>query len=427
MVGSFCKQCKKLLEHQTNGFCDKTCRTKHWYAEKRKANPSTIYSYTCQICSKGFGSSFPPGAKNSPRNCKEKECRKEAYRRWARKFANGGAKTVNEFGEKPCRSCNKLFKPADRGQGHTFVCCSAECDEKDNQAIILPRLRTQIRQKKYGAVKAGDVTDAIFYSTYKEPLRPVDKGYGFHGTVLYSPKNDLIQCHECGEWAKTLYGRGHLQLHNLSQDQYKEKYGLARKTKLVAEGLRKKQAQNYINRSPEFHKQAAIELAKYQSPEHKKTMTGKTIRLETRNKRGNCPDQLLDKMIQAVDEKGRISQDLFIRRWGNHYLSTIRLIYGSWEEAVRLTGFVSGRQQPIHSYTDIELLNYLKQFYDVYKRTPTSSDFSRGFLPSTHSYMSRFGSLNSARTKAGIPNLILGGRGHWLEAKNIVGGGLNSE
>lgn len=381
----------------------------------RLNNPTKMYDYTCQICSDPFTNSHPPGSKNSPKICRKTECRKKYFLNWQRKNKN---KLTDENGMRPCKICATKFVVSERNAGHNAVTCSDSCQEIYRKKWS----RENKRKSAYGnSIGAIEVDDVMFYTTYKEPLRAVEKGHGYYGTLLYSPSKDVIQCHECGEWFKALYGgyKGHLTTHDLDKNKYLEKYELSRTTKLIAEGVRNGARERYMKRDAAFYVQAAANLKTDKAMQNRRTATlGKRIRLETKNKRGNCPDQLLDKITQVVEENnGRISIPLFKEKWGTTYQSTIAQTFGTWKKAVELVGFRDGRSD---HYTDVELLTFMSNFYQEFKRVPVNTDFARGYLPSVNVYYRRFKTLNEARRRANIPQLIMTGAcGHWLETKNL--------
>ena len=68
-------------------------------------------------------------------------------------------------------------------------------------------------------------------------------------------------------------------------------------------------------------------------------------------------------------------------------------------------------------YSKEVLLDYLKKFYKINKRTPMSSDFDRKLLPGRKFYNKNFGNLNAARHMAGVPVVIQFGYGKYKQVK----------
>ena len=151
---------------------------------------------------------------------------------------------------------------------------------------------------------------------YKEPMRAIPKkeGFGYYGAIMGSLDGKYLQCHICGN----LYGEliAHVRMaHKVSDGEYREQFQLAGSTALCSEEQR------------ELKKQRALEFFKTLTPEQKKEMQLKArrnfliwkkeagdnafkamvthpIKLETKNKRGTCPDQLLDKIRQVKEKVG---------------------------------------------------------------------------------------------------------------------------
>jgi hypothetical protein len=60
--------------------------------------------------------------------------------------------------------------------------------------------------------------------------------HGEPGVLAISPDGDQVQCHICGKWYVNL--AGHVQqTHGLTADEYKEEFGLNRRTALVGASL----------------------------------------------------------------------------------------------------------------------------------------------------------------------------------------------
>jgi len=69
--------------------------------------------------------------------------------------------------------------------------------------------------------------------------------YGQLGILAYDPVEDKVQCHICGKWYVYLFP--HLRWkHGLSDDDYREGFGLNKTQPLCAEVLSEKHRQNFI-------------------------------------------------------------------------------------------------------------------------------------------------------------------------------------
>lgn len=259
--------------------------------------------------------------------------------------------------------------------------------------------------------------DLVFFYNYKEPLKKFEEGFGYYGTLLGTPDKTKVQCHFCGGLYGSLSSK-HLKKHGLTNSQYKEKVGLSRKTALMSEETRKKEIKAYL-KNP--HKLAPDDKKRLLEARLNRRIGWKKS-LESKNKKGVCPDQLLDKIRKVATHLKRTPTRADYQRYYNENnitgtVSTIVSTFGSFDKAVLQAGFtpVTERYNKISSK---ELLHYLEEFYKINKRTPTNSDFNRGILPNRSTYHKRFGTLNTARSLAGIPLLdkISTGYGfQWVE------------
>lgn len=265
-------------------------------------------------------------------------------------------------------------------------------------------------------LKSIEGEDLIFYN-YKEPLKPVEKGYGYYGVILSTDGGERIQCHICGKTYEEL--NAHVrQAHSMNTKDYKEKYKLAYLTVLISEKRRIarqkamfKWFHSQTKEQKEFFKKRQREaFLEYLENRHLKREQPK-LTLESKNKRGTCPDQLLARIKEVSDKLGRSpSKEDFISYYGHKkYWRAILYTFGSWVKAKEMLGYsrlIGGGNNKAgipNQYTDEELLEYLKKFYENNGRIPMTSDCKRGLLPDYKTYASRFGSLPIAREMAGLP------------------------
>lgn len=259
---------------------------------------------------------------------------------------------------------------------------------------------------------------------YKEPMRAIPKseGFGYYGAVLGSLDGKYIQCHICGN----LYGEllPHVRMaHKVSNQEYREQFQLAGSTALVSEEQR------------ELKKQRALEFFKSLTPEQKEAMKRKArqnflkwkeesgdkgframvahpIKLETKNKRGTCPDQLLDKIRQVKEKVGHTPtlREFIIETGGQRYKHLIFQTFGSWNNAVKMLGFTPNENKGFKGerrvYKREELLEYLRIFAEENRTVPTATDSKRGWIPDLYVYKRHFGSLENARQEAGIYDFL---------------------
>lgn len=254
----------------------------------------------------------------------------------------------------------------------------------------------------------------LIYENYKLPLKevPKDKGFGFFGVIALSKDRDLMQCHICGK----LYANVslHIRGHKISTDDYKEQYQLAKGTSLIGEATRQKYQQLAMKRLSNLEIRVPAHILK----RHEDIRAGRIVQpaalkkltLESRNKRGLCPDQVLQKIKDLERELGHCpTVTEFKKAYGSRYLSSINFHFGGYNKACRKADLVP--RQDILNYTDEELLNKLVEFNKKYGRIPMTSDFERGLLPTARTYKNHFGTLNWARVEAGLGAVIPMARG----------------
>ncbi len=271
------------------------------------------------------------------------------------------------------------------------------------------------RKKKAHERHAPDQN--LILGPYKEPLRKVEKGFGYEGALTFDVKGRL-QCHVCGMMHDNL--GLHLRSHNnISAPEYRTRFKLSPTTALISERQREKyKMQAFIKFGSMSAEQKAERKMKskarwreWYDKEGREKMAKERISLETKNKRGICPDQLLTLIKGAYEYVGKdnmLSQNDFIDYYKTQrYMEPIRRTFGSWKRAVKACGFgigTSGKKKgtKYKRYSDDELLDLLNGFYLDTGRIPMSSDCRRGFLPMSSVFVKHFGSFAEARKKAGL-------------------------
>jgi hypothetical protein len=253
----------------------------------------------------------------------------------------------------------------------------------------------------------------LIYENYKEPLTPVEGGFGYMGTLAQNEAKTHVQCHICGNLFEALGGHIYTS-HNMTGEEYKDTFGMALNNALVADAVREKLIEGHRSH---FHKDYISEdgrpdwLVKYwdevksgkrERPTYKRTAWA----LERRNREGICPDQVLERIREFVTATGSASQDDFRRYYKEHYMGPIRYFFGGWENAIRLAGHQTVSEQLQEKYAPEKLLDYLKVFYAEHGRSPQRSDWKRGLLPPEYQYRKHWPTLNDARLAANIPAVV---------------------
>lgn len=256
-------------------------------------------------------------------------------------------------------------------------------------------------------------TLTVLYEDYKEPLKTVvqakGEGYGYMGTVAMSEDREYIQCHICGDLFRSL--SGHIRLeHKVSMREYKEDYGLSATNVLIGESLRYDLQQQNVNSKrnkgqPEGLKKHVAKLKAGEVKIHRGDHS-----LEWRNKRGLCPDQVLEKILDLKEKLGHVpSIDEFKMEYKGRFLHSIQYLHGSWSEAVRKLG--EKTREDLRRHSEEDLIEELQNFQKKYDRIPMTSDFNRGLLTNKGTFIRKFGTLNNARVAAGMNAVVpMGGR-----------------
>jgi len=244
---------------------------------------------------------------------------------------------------------------------------------------------------------------------YKEPLKAVTDGFGYFGAVQVTVDGTKIQCHVCGELFETLWP--HIMNRHpkfKKARDYKEYFGLAYETSLISEDTRARMKQrtlNWLGGMTAAERSKFMQKVSKKSKEWHKNRTTKQPKhqLETKNKRGTCPDQLLQTIKKAAEDIGHTpTKPEFIEFYASQrYIHLIYKTFGSYKTAVKMAGLTPERDL-VHEYSKEELIEYLKTYYKNTGKIPTATDCRRNLIPSTSAYIRHFGGLPNARKMAGI-------------------------
>lgn len=251
-------------------------------------------------------------------------------------------------------------------------------------------------------MKLSDLT--VIYN-YKEPLTKVTSGFGYFGCLSGTQEQDKLQCHICGELFKDL-GMHVVYKHQVERHDYKERFGLARLTKLISPTYKDEKREAFLKAFDEKKRQ------KMSKKGHDKALQtpskgGVKISLETMNKRGSCPDQIIAKILETEKKLGHVPSLVEFQRedFGQRYWALIKRTFKTWNNVLkvaRLKKIHSPSRFVTHRYHPEELLEYISIFKQEEGRIPRYSDFSNGMLPAYTTYKSHFGTLEKARQLAHI-------------------------
>jgi Homing endonuclease associated repeat/ROS/MUCR transcriptional regulator protein len=178
-------------------------------------------------------------------------------------------------------------------------------------------------------------------SVYKNPLEPVEDGYGYFGTIAKDKSGNFIQCHICGNFYEGL-SQHIAQNHKMPVAEYRTVFGVARKTRLTGERLYLKQRQLGRLRRAEVEKKPILR-AKVDKALAKGREAGQVNRqyysLERRNKLGICERQSLEKVQALAKKLGHTpSENDFAREYGRKWRTPLYYYFNTWNNAMSAAG-----------------------------------------------------------------------------------------
>lgn len=238
---------------------------------------------------------------------------------------------------------------------------------------------------------------------YKEPIRKVKNGYGYYGVVIRSKDRERVMSMKDGKFY-TAINNAHVNKFGFKNvDEYKKTFGIATTTPLCGisrSRLMQEKGIKYFERVGA----SKLKLNRELGIKANKNRAGTRMPLEIRNKRGTCPDQLLDKIsslqkkLKAVPSTGDFRQE-----YGTHYLGLLSYYFGSWVNAVKLAGFIPKSISYPQGFTTEELLERVRIFFENHGYTPLSRHFGTDVLPCARVYRKHWKTLNAVRLNAGVP------------------------
>jgi hypothetical protein len=248
----------------------------------------------------------------------------------------------------------------------------------------------------------------LTYLNYKEPLKAVEEGFGFLGTLAQTKNSNEVQCHICGGVYENL-GHHAWVKHGIKARDYRTQFKLGLRTPLCSDAFSERyKSMQLAAYSRMTDEQRDKKRAAMQQAQEKACRVGNPRSLEALNRDGMCPDQLIDHIKKCADKLGKSpSFKEFEVEYGGKYVGAIIRTFGSWNGAKKMANLVpckSGSRVPHNKseYSNELLLEFLRSFYREKGHKPSHSDWRRGYLPSYHLYRHRFGGIQKARELAGI-------------------------
>ena len=258
--------------------------------------------------------------------------------------------------------------------------------------------------------------DLIPIDIYKDPLTKNESGFGYLGCILQFKDESKIQCHICGKMFGNL-GCHTSQAHKIKSKEYRKKFSLCWNTKLVSNKTRNNLISAYLSHSKanrdEWRKKAyeaylKSDFKKFSSTKGKKF----EMSMEVKNKRGSCPDQILEEIKKYHQETGKVpSQNDFISKFpiGKRYTRLAERTFGSWGKAVEACGLEKrriGKGEYKPEYDRETLKEIIINVSKSKGRVIRYSDLLMGELPHYTTYTRHFGTLEKARQESGVYDLF---------------------
>lgn len=311
-----------------------------------------------------------------------------------------------------CGNCSAVIVSPHKNTKFCSVKCRTNNWNQHNKKRLAKYARDYRAKTKHYLKGSRIDSENIIYDGYKEPLRPVEGGFGYYGVVAREKESGKVQCHVCGRFFNHI-NNSHLRMHGYTSVEYKDHYGISPSTPLCSYESSEKHLKVYesIDRPTKDRMQANFKKSSF----YRRRKKHPKMSLEVRNRRGTCPDQLLDSVVHYKEALGRLPTAEEFKQHDGGKFSAILDTFSTWTNAVHMMGLKTHRERKKSRYSKDKLLEYLRIFYQRHNRTPRTMDFKRSELPDFNVYSNAFGTINSARMKAGIPLLIKVGRWEYAE------------
>lgn len=246
-------------------------------------------------------------------------------------------------------------------------------------------MKNELHEMEYEDAPSGFVN---LYN-YKEPFMKFESefgGFGYQGVLLFDGKTQKIQCHFCGEWLN--YLPHHIKKeHNIKAAEYKKIVGLNKTSALISEKHRELLVEKGLKRFNNLRPGRK----KTDDEKQKISASRKENQRESQNKSGTCPAQLIDRLRKLSETLGHPPT-----RREVPFIETLKLVYGSFNNAMRIAQLPTRKPGGKVLYDEQTLLTILASFVTEYGREPSGSDFRRKLLPNKKLYIKNFGSMEKA-------------------------------
>ena len=243
--------------------------------------------------------------------------------------------------------------------------------------------------------------DIVFLFKGQEPFTEM---LGCPGGVLIE-RDDKVLCYECETWHESLGVHLHQQ-HNMTADEYKEKYGFNRSAPLcarkVSETLREKSIAA-LERDSTIAVRAAYGRKKARERYVANGFHQGAKRIQASNARNSCPEQIKQRYRLLQLKYGNDVSLNVIRNVDSGVEKWAVAHYGSWNKFKEAIG------EPIdtssYAKNTADLIYDLRDYVSKYGRKPWDVYTHKrldGFPHSKDAYEGRFKTISNAFLVAGI-------------------------
>lgn len=176
-------------------------------------------------------------------------------------------------------------------------------------------------------IKYNSPSGYVNIGKYIPPFEKNPTGYGFKGVLIEDSKTGKIQCSICGGWYEIL--NSHLtNIHKITDEDYKIKFGLLKSTALRSKRLRLIQSENMIRLRKSNPKYRTCFKRNNEWAGNRKD---KPKAVESQNKYGVCRLQLIERILELKKELGKTPTLIDLKeRYGDTLITNLHERFGSY-------------------------------------------------------------------------------------------------
>lgn len=253
----------------------------------------------------------------------------------------------------------------------------------------------------------GQEIETLFKAT--GPFRAIEGGHGYYGVVLRDKKQDLIQCHICGEWF-ILLSHHVRRCHNIPVDSYRKKFGLMMSFPLCSLSHSRKRSEKQRELTGEKFK-SKDHLAKLMralknkrtSKQWSKRMVDSRSRAAWSNMLNLCKDQVEKRFMIVAEEIGHEPSMREMQEIDKDLRYGLEKHFGTLNAFKEKMGYNSNPKPA--RYSRAALIGHIRRFVREHHEIPTPTNFlgiSVNGYPGNVTYYKRFGSWSRALAAAGF-------------------------